>query len=284
MEFDDLNDIKLDTYFEVPSGLFKFRTWMVKIRSGLTENTVFLHGDIDKLSNEEILEKARRALSSSTRDLTEMHFQGVDMLSADGASLRVLERHGLLTKSFRPSKDVLDFFATPELDTPYLEFLKKRYGVNWEAGVLLEYVVENFPAYSEPFYAALIRYHYYISEDDFYVGYLASEMKWKFNHEKSALAGEKNLKALAAAELAKPGMAASRKSAKLDCVARLWNEARNELGAQSMRKDTNAAHAVFARAEKERPSELLVKKTGTVIKPDAIRRLISELRNSGKID
>lgn len=282
MESDHLGSIELIDYFEAPSDLFTVRTWTVKIRSGLTENSVFLYGDIDKLSEEELLQKVKRALSSPLRDTTEMHFLGVDLLSADGASLDVLKRHGLLTKSYEPTKDVLEFFAIPEF--PYLETLKARYGQNWEVAAVSEYVLETYPPYSETFYAALVRYHYYISENDFLAGYLWAEMVWKFMHERSALAGEKNLSALAAAELAKPKKAASRRSAKLKCVSRLWWEARKELGARNMHKDTNAAQAIYALAEKERPSELLVKKTGAVIKPEAIRRLLSVLRNSGKID
>ena len=118
----------------------------------------------------------------------------------------------------------------------------------------------------------------------FQLGKSFTEYKWKSGHSGNVSAGIKNLRALDAAERAKPLKAAKRRSATLDCIARLWHEARNELGPNGMRMDTNAAQAIYARAEKERPSELIIKKSGKVKGPDAIRRLLPELRVSGKID
>lgn len=118
----------------------------------------------------------------------------------------------------------------------------------------------------------------------FSIGILHEQMYWRFQHESDAVSGQKNQLARDAAELAKPIKAAERKSAMLECVARLWHEAKNELGQQAMRMDTNASQAIFALAEKEKPLPLLVKKTGKVKGPDAIRRLLPELRSLGKID
>ena len=50
-----------------------------------------------------------------------------------------------------------------------------------------------------------------------------------------------------------------------------------------MRKDTNAAQAIHFNASKHRYPELLIKKTGEVLGPDAIRRMLPILRTQGKI-
>ena len=60
-------------------------------------------------------------------------------------------------------------------------------GNNWDIIVALNYVRKNFPIYSQEFYAAVWRYYYFVEEDDYKVGYLASEMGWRFSHEKDAL-------------------------------------------------------------------------------------------------
>ncbi len=69
-------------------------------------------------------------------------------------------------------------------------------------------------------------------------------MIWKFNYEDSAIQGQKNKVALQAAEEAKPTKAKARKKQKLELVAKLWHELKAEHGANAMRKDTNAAHAI----------------------------------------
>ena len=50
-----------------------------------------------------------------------------------------------------------------------------------------------------------------------------------------------------------------------------------------MRKDTNAAQAIHSNASKHRYPELLIKKTGEALGPDAIRSLLPTLRTQGKI-
>ena len=60
-------------------------------------------------------------------------------------------------------------------------------GNNWDIIVALNYVQKNFPIYSQEFYAAVWRYYCFVEEDDYKVGYLASEMGWRFSHEKDAL-------------------------------------------------------------------------------------------------
>ena len=55
------------------------------------------------------------------------------------------------------------------------------------------------------------------------------------------------------------------------------------MGANAMRKDTNAAQAIHVEAVKHRYPELLIKETSEVIGPEAIRRLLSELRELDKV-
>jgi hypothetical protein len=50
-----------------------------------------------------------------------------------------------------------------------------------------------------------------------------------------------------------------------------------------MRRDVNAALWIHSIIEKNRYSEFLIKKTGRVIEPDVIQRLLPELRLQGKI-
>ena len=50
-----------------------------------------------------------------------------------------------------------------------------------------------------------------------------------------------------------------------------------------MRKDSNAAQAIFAIASRKRPKELQIKSTGEIIGVEAIRKRISALRKLEKI-
>ena len=73
------------------------------------------------------------------------------------------------------------------------------------------------------------------------------------------------------------------KKQKLELVAKLWHQPNTELGANAMHKDTNAAHAIYAKAQEHNYPELQIKKSGQLIGPDSIKRLLPELREQGEI-
>ena len=93
----------------------------------------------------------------------------------------------------------------------------------------------------------------------------------------------KNKKALQSAEAAKPIKTKAKRQQKLERIAKLWHHLKAKMGANAMRKDTNAAQAIHVEAAKHRYPELLIKETSEVIGPEAIRRLLSELRELDKV-
>ena len=190
----------------------------------------------------------------------------------------VLADAGVLESSGALKQDVESAF-----DEARLARIKSEFGENWIFEAAALYVFRNFDTYSLEFYAASSLYEYYILDSPFRAGYIASEMILKFNYEDSAIQGQKNKVALQAAEEAKPTKAKARKKQKLELVAKLWHEQKAEHGAEAMRRDVNAALWIHSIIEKNRYSEFLIKKTGRVIEPDVIQRLLRELRLQGKI-
>ncbi len=144
-------------------------------------------------------------------------------------------------------------------------------------------------AFSEDWYFARIAKMYFCEtwvspSSAFNIGILVAQMWWKFQHEESAILGEKNASSLSAAEAAKKLAASERRIEKMECVSRLWHEAKQKFGGAEIRKDTNAAYAIKALAEEQLPDALKIKTSGKIVGADAIRRLLPELRSQGKID
>ena len=255
---------------------------VVTYSSGLTENSAVFNGPCSYYSDEEIEKFVRGQGDKShpwpNRDVSEYYFSRAKHTSNLKLCETVLADAGVLESSGALKQDVESAF-----DEARLARIKSEFGENWIVEAAALYVFENFNTYSLEFYAASSLYEYYISDRPFRAGYIASEMIWKFNYEDSAIQGQKNKVALQAAEEAKPNKAKARKKQKLELVAKLWHEQKAEHGAEAMRRDVNAALWIHSIIQKNRYSEFLIKKTGRVIEPDVIQRLLRELRLQGKI-
>ena len=211
-------------------------------------------------------------------DVLDYFFQNVAQADTPDFCKAVLVEAEVLEGSGSLTGEVLSTF-----DKELLVKFKTEAGNNWIIAAVAFYVFRNFQTYSLEFYAASALYETYVLKRPFRAGYITAEMIWKFKHETSAILGQKNKKALQAAEDAKPIKAKLKREKKLDRVAKLWHQQAVELGNNAMRKDANAAHAIYAKALKSHYPELLVKKSGKVIEPDSIKRLLPELRDRGKI-
>ena len=255
---------------------------VVTYSSGLTENSAVFNGPCSYYSDEEIEKFVRGQGDKShlwpNRDVSEYYFSRAKHTSNLKLCETVLADAGVLESSGALKQEVESAF-----DQARLARIKSEFGENWIVEAAALYVFENFNTYSLEFYAASSLYEYYISDRPFRAGYIASEMIWKFNYEDSAIQGQKNKVALQAAEEAKPTKAKARKKQKLELVAKLWHQLNTELGANAMHKDTNAAHAIYAKAKKHNYPELQIKKSGQLIGPDSIKRLLPELREQGEI-
>ena len=255
---------------------------VVTYSSGLTENSAVFNGPCSYYSDEEIEKFVRGQGDKShpwpNRDVSEYYFSRAKHTSNLKLCETVLADAGVLESSGALKQEVESVF-----DQARLARIKSEFGENWIVEAAALYVFENFDTYSREFYAASSLYEYYILDRPFRAGYIASEMILKFNYEDSAIQGQKNKVALQAAEEAKPTKAKARKKQKLELVAKLWHEQKAEHGAEAMRRDVNAALWIHSIIEKNRYSEFLIKKTGRVIEPDVIQRLLPELRLQGKI-
>lgn len=115
------------------------------------------------------------------------------------------------------------------------------------------------------------------------IGILLSQMWWKLDQEEAALRGHDSISSLDRANKAKKLRMKEQTSAKNTVIQAYWQKARNELGAEVMRRDSNAAQAIYAMASKKRPRELQIRSTGKIIGPEAIRKRLVELRRESKI-
>mgnify|MGYP001066812672 FL=1 len=255
---------------------------VVTYSSGLTENSITFEGRCVDFSNDEIQSVidglGDKPYPMSNRDIVDYYFSRATHASNLKLCETVLADAGVLESSGALKQDVESAF-----DEARLARIKSEFGENWIFEAAALYVFRNFDTYSLEFYAASSLYEYYILDSPFRAGYIASEMILKFNYEDSAIQGQKNKVALQAAEEAKPTKAKARKKQKLELVAKLWHEQKAEHGANAMHKDTNAAHAIYAKAQEHNYPELQIKKSGQLIGPDSIKRLLPELREQGEI-
>ena len=255
---------------------------VVTYSSGLTENSTPLHGRCADFSDDEIQAVVDRSNKKpypmSNRDNLDYAYQNiseasiVDQCYGILIEAKIIECSGALTQG-----------AASTFDEARLTELKSDFGDNWIIEAITYYVFRNFETYSLEFYAASALYEFFVLKRPFRAGYIAAEMDWKFKHESSAILGQKNEKALQAAEAAKPIKAEAKRQQKLERVAKLWHHLKAELGANAMRKDLNAALSIHLLIEKKRYPEFLIKKTGKVMEPDVIQRLLPKLRAQGKI-
>ena len=255
---------------------------VVTYSSGLTENSITFEGRCVDFSNDEIQSVidglGDKPYPMSNRDIVDYYFSRAPHASNLKLCETVLADAGVLESSGALKQQVESVF-----DQARLARIKSEFGENWIVEAAALYVFRNFNTYSLEFYAASSLYEYYILDRPFRAGYIASEMILKFNYEDSAIQGQKNKVALQAAEEAKPTKAKARKKQKLELVAKLWHEQKAEHGANAMHKDTNAAHAIYAKAQEHNSPELQIKKSGQLIGPDSIKRLLPELREQGEI-
>ena len=258
------------------------RVCVVTYSSGLTENSITFDGRCADYSDAEIQAvvagQEDRPLPMSNSDILDYSYQNisesdiVDQCYGLLIEAKIIERSGALTQG-----------VASTFDEARLTKLKSEFGDSWIIEAVASYVFRNFETYSLEFYAASALYEILVLKRPFRAGYIAAEMIWKFKHEGSAILGQKNKKALQAAEDAKPTKAKAKKIKKLERVAKLWHQLKSEQGANAMWRDVNAALWIHSIVEKNRYPEFLIKKTGKVIGPDAIQRLLPELREQGKI-
>ena len=255
---------------------------VVTYSSGLTENSITFEGRCVDFSDDEIQEVVDglgdKPYPKSNRDIVDYYFSRAPHASNLKLCETVLADAGVLESSGALKQEVESVF-----DQARLARIKSEFSENWIVEAAALYVFEDFDTYSREFYAASSLYEYYILDRPFRAGYIASEMILKFNYEDSAIQGQKNKVALQAAEEAKPTKAKARKKQKLELVAKLWHEQKAEHGANAMHKDTNAAHAIYAKAQEHNYPELQIKKSGQLIGPESIKRLLPELREQGEI-
>lgn len=115
------------------------------------------------------------------------------------------------------------------------------------------------------------------------IGVLLAQLWWRTDLGEVAERGQANSEALQKANSARKERSKVQSADRNRVVSSYWFEALAEFGAETMRRDSNAAQAIYAIAMRKRPKELLVKASGEVIGVEAIRKRISALRKLGKV-
>lgn len=141
--------------------------------------------------------------------------------------------------------------------------------------------------YTQEWYYAKVSHLYFndgeIPDVAMTIGVLLSQMWWKLDQEVAAIRGHESISSLDRANKAKQLRVKEQASAKNTVILAFWQKALVEHGPEVMRRDSNAAQAIFAMASEKRPRELQIRRTGKIIGAEAIRKRIVELRRQGKI-
>ncbi len=202
--------------------------------------------------------------------------------------LRYLQGHGWFDESIQ--------FVTVGLE-PFDQVQAIGWAEEWGASaqVALSFYLDDLctelqiedQAFSQEWYYAKIGHLYFsgieIPDVAMTVGILLSQLWWKIDLEVAAVRGNANTASLAKANEVRKSLSHSQSQAKNELITSYWFEALEELGVEVMRRDSNAAQAVYAKAALNRPKELCIKATGEVIGAEAIRKRITALRRLGKI-
>ncbi|GAA6206739.1 hypothetical protein NBRC116601_00320 [Cognatishimia sp. WU-CL00825] len=115
------------------------------------------------------------------------------------------------------------------------------------------------------------------------IGILLAQLWWRVDLGGVAERGQANSEALQKANSARKERSKVQSEDRNNVISQYWIEAMAEFGAETMRRDSNAAQAIYAIAMRKRPKELLIKATGEVIGVEAIRKRISALRKLNKV-
>ncbi len=142
-------------------------------------------------------------------------------------------------------------------------------------------------AFSQEWFYAKICHLYFTDKEipdvSFTIGILLSQMWTKLEHEAATIRGISNQTALQKANSEKQIVIKKRAEEKKAEIVKLWHRVCKEHGADAMRKDSNAAQAIYAVAESEKPKALIIRTSGNVIGVEAIRKTLGLLRKDGKL-
>ncbi|MEL7128587.1 MAG: hypothetical protein AAGK23_03485 [Pseudomonadota bacterium] len=141
--------------------------------------------------------------------------------------------------------------------------------------------------FSKEWHCAKISYLYFsdveVPDVAMTMGILLAQLWWRIDVGDVAERGQANSAALQKASSARKERSKAQSKDKNKLISQYWFEARAALGSEVMRRDSNAAQAIYAIAMRKRPKQLLIKATGEVIGVEAIRKRVSALRKLEKI-
>ncbi|MEP2528334.1 MAG: hypothetical protein ABJH78_10160, partial [Lentilitoribacter sp.] len=141
--------------------------------------------------------------------------------------------------------------------------------------------------FSKEWYFAKIAQLYFsdieIADVAMTIGILLAQLWWRDDLGDVAERGHSNSEALQKANSARKERSKVQSEDRNNIIAQYWFDAMAEFGAETMRRDSNAAQAIYVIAMRKRPKELLIKATGEVIGVEAIRKRISALRKLNKL-
>jgi hypothetical protein len=145
----------------------------------------------------------------------------------------------------------------------------------------------NGNEFSKEWYYAKISHLYFsdveVPDVAMTMGVLLAQLWWRADVGDVAERGRANSAALQKANSARKKHSKAQSEGKNKVISEYWFEARAELGNEVMRRDSNAAQAIYAIAMRKRPKQLLIKATGEVIGVEAVRKRVSALRKLEKI-
>lgn len=283
----DKKQIEVKSLGEIELGA-GLRLTVINYQHGLISGQIFRRCKPDSLDRDELekeLNNPHNILPENLKTYFSTPKRSFEHYTAD-----ILKKAGVLDKSyplgcdfstvpkkFAPDQKVIDSLSKEEKCKA-----KEIGGDNWDIIAALYYVQRNFPMYSQEFYAAVWRYYYFVEQDDYRVGYLASEMGWKISYESAAYEGFSARISRESATKARQKKAPISARNRRQIIAELYIEV-CELDYKNKRNGRAAARAIYELATKRKPKALLIKKENAIIGVDAISKHLRALQREGTI-
>lgn len=192
-------------------------------------------------------------------------------------------------------EDDVEFFI--EGLEPWDEVKARGWADEWDtkAKVDIAYFLEDVfteleydgKTFLKEWYFAKIAHLYFLNGDDpdvaMNIGILLGQIWFKDASEAATLRGVAQEADLSKARATRKVKSIAKTREGNDVISALWHECKMIHGSEVMRRDSNAAQAIYILAAERRPKELIVGSTGEVIGAEAIRKRLPSLRKLEKI-
>ncbi len=162
---------------------------------GMTEDLVIVEGIKSELEVNNGLGDILLNLKLDITAAADYYFQRGNDSNAYAHFKSILVLEGLWEKLYDPLSEEQEMYAKRAK-----KITARTVNIGENINLLWEYINKNYPLYSEPFYATLFMYHFYVTKDEFKLGHLFADWWAKYyvgdvygnyNRKEAAIAGSR---------------------------------------------------------------------------------------------